>query len=160
MGSSRSRDASPRSSPPAGRPGTAAPPGSRCGSGAAGPVGSQTPMLAGGGGALATICERALDFAPLPSQAQFRSCGWPALSLRAGPSSNLGPWDSDPGSCPASRSGSGATFEELRLISRKERPRSQTAQKIRKEILDWALLSTHPTVSWRSSKRVCLNLGC
>ena len=72
MGSSRSRDASPRSSPPAGRPGTAAPPGSRCGSGAAGPVGSQTAMLAGGGGALATTRERALEFCPAaqPSSVQ------------------------------------------------------------------------------------------
>ena len=42
----RSRGVSPPSSPAAGRPGTAVPPGSWCGSGAAGPVGSQTAMLA------------------------------------------------------------------------------------------------------------------
>ena len=85
--------------------------------------------------------------------------GWtPALQVR--PASNPGPWDSDPGSCPASRSASGATLEGLRLISRKEKPRSQTAQQIWKELLDRAPLSTHPTVSWRTSKRVCLNSGC
>ena len=104
MGSSRSRDASPPFSPPVRRPGTAAPPGSWCGSGAAGPVGSQTAMLAGGGGASAATYRPA----KLGSSLDQRPRAAPAPGHALREASSL-----SPGQAPASTQAPGTWTQAL-----------------------------------------------
>ena len=108
---------------------------------------------AGGGGGASAVTRQGLCILPR-RPAKLGSRSW--LEAEGGSGSRPGPvggqlWPGPlglgPRLLPTARSASSATFEGLRLISRKEKPRSQTAQPIRKELLNRAPLSTHPTVS-------------
>ena len=123
---------SPPSSPAAGRPGTAAPPGSWCGSG---PLGQLV---------LRPRCRRRWFSLGRDSG------GGSALCPAAQPSSVTG---LDPR--PRAAQALGQALQGDRYLSPSQALTPTWAPGTRTQAL-----ALTPAVSWRSSKRVCLNLGC